>query len=63
MGLVSRNAWHYVPNGKPGMPMEEIDKGLAAFCPLGRVAVPQDIGRVVAFLAHPDSEWVNGTFA
>ncbi|EFZ02011.1 hypothetical protein MHUMG1_09664 [Metarhizium humberi] len=58
--MYDANAWHYVPNGKPGMPMEEIDKGLAAFCPLGRVAVPQDIGRVVAFLAHPDSEWVNG---
>ncbi|KAG8410815.1 Arp2/3 complex subunit, actin nucleation center [Metarhizium acridum] len=58
--MYDANAWHYVPGGKPGMPMEEIDKGLAAFCPLERVAVPQDIGRVVAFLAHPDSEWVNG---
>lgn len=44
------------------MPMEAIDEGLAGFCPLKRVAVPQDVARVVAFLANRDSEWVNGSF-
>jgi hypothetical protein len=42
------------------MPVETIDKGLAAVCSLGRVGVPQDIGRVVSFLAGPESEWING---
>lgn len=40
--------------------MDIIDKGLANFCPLKRVAVAEDIARVVAFLGHRDSEWVNG---
>jgi 3-oxoacyl-[acyl-carrier protein] reductase len=44
------------------MDIQKIEDGLASLCPLGRVAVPQDIGRVVAFLAHPDSEWINGKF-
>jgi 3-oxoacyl-[acyl-carrier protein] reductase len=44
------------------MAIQKIEDGLASLCPLGRVAVPQDIGRVVAFLAHPDSEWINGKF-
>jgi hypothetical protein len=44
------------------MDLKKIEDGLASLCPLGRVAVPQDIGRVVAFLAHSDSEWVNGEF-
>jgi NAD(P)-dependent dehydrogenase (short-subunit alcohol dehydrogenase family) len=28
--------------------------------PLGRVAIPADIARVIMFLSHPDSEWING---
>ena len=28
--------------------------------PLGRLGTPEDIARVVAFLAGPDSAWVNG---
>lgn len=42
------------------MDVDIIDKGLASVCSLGRVGVPQDIGRVVSFLAGPESEWVNG---
>ncbi len=40
--------------------MEDIEKGIAGMCPLGRCAVPADIARVVAFLGSADSEWVNG---
>ncbi|PHH92638.1 hypothetical protein CDD83_6408 [Cordyceps sp. RAO-2017] len=58
--MYDQNAWHYVPGGTPNMPMEKIDDGLANLCPLKRVAVSQDVARVVAFLAHGDSEWVNG---
>lgn len=42
------------------MPLENIEAGLAKMCPLSRVAVPQDIGRVVAFLASEEGEWING---
>lgn len=58
--MFQENAWHYSPGGKRGMDIQKIEDGLAGMCPLGRVAVPEDIARVVAFLAHSDSEWVNG---
>ncbi|KAF7915393.1 hypothetical protein BELL_0412g00100 [Botrytis elliptica] len=58
--MYEQNAWHYVPGGFEGMDVDIIDKGLASVCSLGRVGVPQDIGRVVSFLAGPESEWVNG---
>ncbi|TVY82992.1 Short chain dehydrogenase mdpC [Lachnellula suecica] len=58
--MFQQNAWHYSPGGMPGMDLQKIEAGLASLCPLGRVAVPQDIGRIVAFLAHSDSEWING---
>lgn len=32
----------------------------AALSPLGRVGEPDDIGRVVRFLAGPESGWVTG---
>lgn len=60
--LCLRNAWHYAPGATPSWPVEAIDQGLANLCPLKRVAVPQDIARVVAFLASRDSEWINGKF-
>jgi hypothetical protein len=48
------------PLGYKGMPLDKIEAGLASICPLKRVAVPQDIGRVVAFLASEEGEWING---
>jgi len=58
--MYDENSWHYVPGGFKGMPMERIDEGLAKLCPLGRVGVPADVGKAVAMLCHPDSEWING---
>ena len=58
--MYTENSWHYVPGGHPGLDIETIDKGLANLSPLKRVGLPQDIARVVAFLAGPESEWVNG---
>ena len=33
---------------------------MAEHCPLKRCAVPEDVARVVAFLASEDGSWVNG---
>ena len=33
---------------------------MAEHCPLKRCAVPEDVARVVAFLASDDGNWVNG---
>ena len=43
-------------NGKS----EELVKQIANQAPLGRLGQPDDIARVVAFLAGPDGAWVNG---
>ncbi|KUI58510.1 Versicolorin reductase [Cytospora mali] len=45
--MFDENAWHYVPGGYKGMPIETIDKGLANMCPLKRVGTPADIGKAV----------------
>ncbi len=37
--------------------VEDMERGLAAITPLGRVAEPVDIARVVCFLASNDSYW------
>lgn len=58
--MFDENSWHYVPGGYKGMPLDRIEAGLANMCPLKRVAVPADIGRVVAFLASEEGEWING---
>ncbi|KUJ15367.1 putative versicolorin reductase [Mollisia scopiformis] len=58
--MFEQNAWHYAPGATPSWPIEAIEQGIAALCPLKRVAVPQDIARVVAFLASRESEWING---
>ncbi len=38
----------------------EVEKQLVSMTPLGRIGTPQDIARVVAFLASEDSGWVTG---
>ena len=49
-----------MPGATPSWPVEAIDEGLAKICHLKCVAVPQDIARIAAFLAHKDSECING---
>lgn len=51
---------HYIPGGTPEWPAEKIENLMAEHCPLGRCAVPEDVARVVAFLASGDGSWVNG---
>jgi 3-oxoacyl-[acyl-carrier protein] reductase len=38
----------------------EVEKQLIAMTPLGRIGRPSDIGKVVAFLASNDSDWLTG---
>ncbi|KAF4581217.1 NAD(P)-binding domain protein [Ophiocordyceps camponoti-floridani] len=58
--MFTENAWNYVQGADPSWPVDKIEKGLADLGPLKRVAEPIDIARIVAFLAHDDSEWING---
>lgn len=59
--MFDENAWHYVPGGYKGMPIETIQKGLASMCPLKRVGTPADIGKAVFMLCSDEGEWINGT--
>lgn len=58
--MFAANSWHYAPGGTPDMSVDVTSKGIASICPLGRAGVPKDVGRVVAFLAGEESEWING---
>lgn len=55
-----KNSWRYAPGCDQNSSLDEIEAALASGSPLKRCAVPADIGRVVAFLASPEGEWVNG---
>lgn len=50
----------YIPGAGPNLSADVIEKGMADNCPLGRIALPEDVARVVAFLASGDGGWVNG---
>ena len=58
--MFTQNAWRYISGGTSDLSAETIEQGMAAACPLGRCAVPEDVGRVVAFLCSEDAGWVNG---
>jgi len=59
--MFTQNAWHYIPGGTPDFPKDKIEDLMSSHCPLGRCAEPEDVARVVAFLASEDGGWVNGT--
>ena len=58
--MFAQNAWHYSPGATKDTPLEQIEAGIAKLIPLNRCAVPADVARVVMFLCHNDSEWLNG---
>ncbi|KAI2624895.1 1,3,6,8-Tetrahydroxynaphthalene reductase in complex with Nadph and Pyroquilon [Hypoxylon sp. NC1633] len=58
--MFDENSWHYVPGGYQGMDVERIKDGLRKMCPLDRVGVPADIGKVVYCLVSDEGEWING---
>ncbi|KAJ4721234.1 Short-chain type dehydrogenase/reductase-like protein [Melia azedarach] len=39
---------------------EEVINRLVDACPLGRLGNPQDVSKIVGFLARDDGEWING---
>jgi Dehydrogenases with different specificities (related to short-chain alcohol dehydrogenases) len=54
------NSWRYAPGCDKNSSIEDIEQALANGSPLGRCGIPADIGRIVAFLASPGGEWING---
>ncbi|KAJ5603222.1 hypothetical protein N7537_006178 [Penicillium hordei] len=58
--MFTENAWRYIPGGSPDWPAEKVESMVAGACLLKRCAVPEDIARVVGFLASEDGGWVNG---
>ncbi|KAK0514577.1 hypothetical protein JMJ35_003194 [Cladonia borealis] len=58
--MFAENSWHYAPGATQETGTDVTAKGVASLCPLGRVGMPQDIARVVAFLCGDESEWING---
>ncbi|KAF7560204.1 hypothetical protein G7046_g3961 [Stylonectria norvegica] len=53
-------AINYIPGADKTWPAEKVEAAMASSCPMGRVAYPRDIGRVVSWLASEDSEWITG---
>lgn len=43
-------------HGKP----DSVVKMIASWNPMNRVGTPEEVAKVVTFLASPDSSWVNG---
>ena len=60
--MFAQVAWKYIPGATGEWGAERVEKAMADSCPLGRCAVPEDVARVVAFLAGEDGGWVNGEF-
>ena len=58
--MFTQVAWRYIPGGTGDWSAEAIEDAMANACPLKRCAVPEDVARVVAFLASEDGGWVNG---
>ncbi|KAF2462209.1 1,3,8-naphthalenetriol reductase-like protein [Lineolata rhizophorae] len=58
--MFASNAWHYIPGATPDWSADRIEILMAENCPLGRCATPEDVARVVGFLASEDGGWVNG---
>ena len=50
----------YIPTADASWTMDDIEKFVAKRTPMGRMAYPVDIARVVAFLASEDAGWVSG---
>ncbi len=52
----------YIP-GSEHWSDEQVDKAASTFSPLHRMGYPEDIAKVVGFLASEDGGWINGKTA
>lgn len=52
-------AKNYIPGAQDFTPAQ-VEQALASISPINRVGMPEDIARVVAFLASEDGKWVTG---
>lgn len=43
-----------------GWMSEEVKKALLPEFPMGRIGLPEDVSRLIAFLASDDSQWITG---
>ena len=58
--MFAQVAWKYIPGADASWGAEKVERAMAGHCPLGRCALPRDVGRVVGFLAGEEGGWVNG---
>ncbi|KAF4633950.1 hypothetical protein G7Y89_g4161 [Cudoniella acicularis] len=58
--MAIESGWRYIPGADPSWTMERIEEHVGKWTPLGRIADPQDIAKVVRFLVSEDGGWVNG---
>lgn len=52
--------WRYIPGADPSWTVQDNADFVAKRTPLQRMGMPQDISRVIAFLASDDAGWISG---
>ncbi|OAP55330.1 hypothetical protein AYL99_10303 [Fonsecaea erecta] len=57
--MAAEAGWKYIPGADPSWTAADISRWVAARNPLERTGKPNDIARVVAFLASEDGGWIN----
>ena len=50
----------YIPTADASWTVDDVEKFIASRTPMGRMAYPVDIARVVGFLASEDAGWISG---
>ncbi|OTA99247.1 hypothetical protein M426DRAFT_27707 [Hypoxylon sp. CI-4A] len=58
--MFAEAAINYIPGADRTWSAERIETAMAGACPLGRVCLPEDIGKIVAWLGSDDSGWITG---
>jgi NAD(P)-dependent dehydrogenase (short-subunit alcohol dehydrogenase family) len=55
-------AYRYIPSADASWSIDDIEKFVSSRTPMGRMAYPVDIARVVGFLSSEDAGWISGMF-
>lgn len=58
--MAAHVGYKYLPMADASWTWEQIEEVVAKRTPMGRIADPIDIARIVSFLASDDSSWLNG---